>query len=196
MTTAATTVTGSETEVILRNVRLGVFPDLFAARQFDGKGEFKYKAVLIMPADSAERKAVDAAILAAATAKWGAKADGYLKSLRGQKKEFCFLDGAMLGRPEYEGMWVLSASRRQKDGAPKVLARDKTPLTIESGKPYPGCWVHAKIAIWSQDNAFGRGMRCTLLAVQFVKDGDAFSGAGPANDVGFEEIADESDDLL
>ena len=195
MTTAAP-IPASETEVILKNVRLGVFPDLFVARQFDGKGEFKYKAVLIMPADSAERKAVDVAILAAATAKWGAKAEGYLKSLRGQKKEFCFLDGAMLGRPEYEGAWVLSAGRRQKDGAPKVLARDKTPLTIESGKPYPGCYVNAKVQLWSQDNAFGKGMRCTLMVVQFVKDGEAFSGAGPVNDMGFEALADDGDDLL
>jgi len=195
MTTAAP-IPASETEVILKNVRLGVFPDLFIARQFDGKGEFKYKAVLIVPADSAECLAVENAIMVAATAKWGVKAPGILKSLMGQKKECAWINGITLGRPEYEGAWVLSAARRQKDGPPKVLARDKTPLTIESGKPYPGCYVNAKVQLWAQDNAFGKGMRCTLMAVQFVKDGEAFSGAGPANDMGFEELADDGDDLL
>ena len=193
---ASTAAPEVKTEIILKNVRLGVFPDLFVARQFEGAGDFKYKATFITPADSDEKKLIDAAITTAANAKWGAKADGYLKAMRGQKKEFCFHDGAILGRPEYEGMWVLSSGRRQKDGAPKVLARDKTPLTIESGKPYPGSYVNCKVTLWAQDNAFGKGMRCTLMAVQFVKDGDAFSGAGPANDVGLEEVADDSDDLL
>lgn len=190
------TVPAKETEIILKNVRLGVFPDLFVARQFDGKGEFKYKATLIMPADSFERKQVDLAIGHAAFAKWGAKAAGILKSLAGQKKEYCFLDGALFGRPEYDGQWVLSAGRRQKDGAPRILARDKSPLRPEDGKPYAGCWVHAKVTLWAQDNQFGKGIRCTLMALQFVKDGEAFSGAGPANDVGLEELPDEENDLL
>jgi hypothetical protein len=196
MTVAASDLNpGVKTEIVLKNVRLGVFPDLFAPRQFDGKGEFKYAAKFIMAAGSEEKKAVDAAIRAAAVKTYGAKADTFLKTVQGQKKEYCFIDGSVLGRPEYDGMWVLSAKRKEKDGAPNVYARDKSPLTAESGKVYPGCYVNAKVRLWAQDAPFP-GMRCEFSGVQFVKDGEAFSGAGPANDVGFEELADDENDLL
>lgn len=189
-------VVADGTIVIVKNVRLATFPDLFVPKQFEGAGDFKYKAGFVIEAGSENKTAVDAAIQAAAVGKWGAKAPAVLKGCEGQKKEFCFIDGARLDRPEYEGMWVLSSVRRQKDGAPKVIDQRKEVLTVQDGKPYPGCYVNAKVQLWAQDNAFGKAIRCTLMTVQFAKDGEAFSGAGPATDAGFDEIADDANDLL
>jgi hypothetical protein len=39
------------------------------------------------------------------------------------------------------------------------------------------------------------GIRASFSAVQFSKDGDAFSGAGRPTEAGFDELAVENDDL-
>jgi hypothetical protein len=46
---------------------------------------------------------------------------------------------------------------------------------------YGGCYVNAAIKPWLQENQYGRGVRCDLVAVQFAGNGEPF-GAG-ATDV-------------
>ncbi len=65
------------------------------------------------------------------------------------------------------------------------------------GKPYSGCYVNGIVDIWAQDNGFGRRLNATLKGVQFVKDGDAFSGgtavsADAFDDLGVDESTDEA----
>jgi hypothetical protein len=43
-------------------------------------------------------------------------------------------------------------------------------------KMYGGCYVNAAVKPWLQDNKFGKGVRCDLVAVQFFADGPAFGG--------------------
>lgn len=192
----ADAIKGSDTTIIIKNVRLA-FPDLREAVQFDGKGPFSYKAVFLVTPGSDADKAIVTAIEKAGKNKWGEKATAIVAQAKASGSgKFCYVDGNTKAYDGFAGNMALSAGRSKEDGAPKLLNRDLTELAADSGKPYGGCQVNAKITIWAQDNQFGKGIRCTLITVQFVKDGDSFSGSGPANADGMEALESESDDLV
>jgi hypothetical protein len=173
-------------KVSLKKVRLS-FPDLFVAKQYEGKGDFKYAASFLIEPGSDNDKAVQAAIKAVAVEKWGKRVDAVLESIRGSKQQYCYLKGDSKEYEGYAGMLVLSAKRKQKDGRPLVIDQAKNPLNESDGKPYAGCYVNATVDIWAQDGTH-TGIRGGLLGVQFHSDGDAFSGGAVANPDDFEAL--------
>lgn len=184
------------TEIIIRNVRLA-FPDVFKAVQFEGAGPFSYKSTLLVDPGTENDKAIRQAINQAATSKWAAKAGEYLKALQASgSSKFCYVDGITKAYDGFAGKWALSASRPQDSGPVKLINRDMSPLDELSGKPYAGCYVNAKVQLWAQDNNFGKGIRCTLIALQFVGDGESFGGTPPATTEGMEAIEAEASEGL
>lgn len=185
--------TRSETTVVLTNVRIA-FPEVFEAKQFEGKGPFKYAATFLIKPGSDNDTNVRAALAKAAKDKWGDKTEAILKTIDGQSQKYCYLDGNTKDYDGYAGMWALSAKRDKEQGPVLVLDRSgdpKAPLTVADGRPYGGCYVNAKLTIWAQDNEWGKGMRSTLATVQFHHDDAAFGGAGPATADGFGEVVEE-----
>lgn len=180
-------------KLILKNVRLS-FPDLFTAVQYQGAGPFSYRCSLLVPSASATRKQIDAAILEVAKEKWAAKAEAVMKKAAAGKQGICFTDGDAKEYDGYADHWVLTATKSQDKGRPDIRDRDgKTPLTVEDGKPYAGCFVNAVLDLWAQDNQFGQSVRCTLVGLQFAKDGEAFSGGAVITDGDFEELGEDAD---
>lgn len=178
-------------KVKISNARLS-FPDLFTPRAFQPGQEPKYKATLLIPKGDPQCKVIEDAILAVATAKWGAKAASVIKGIRGNPNKFNFQDGDTKDYDGYAGMMALSASSKSR---PLVIDRDKSPLSAADGKPYAGCYVAASVEFFAYDNS-GNGISATLKGVQFIKDGDAFGGGAPASpddfdDLGVEETADD-----
>ena len=91
----------------------------------------------------------------------------------------------------YADHWYITARNRNR---PKVIDADgKTPLAEEDNRPYSGCYCNVWIRIWAQDNEFGKRVNASLEAVQFVRDGEAFSGAAPVDDEEFEDERDPKD---
>ena len=172
----------------LQNVRLS-FPDIFVPRPFKAGDDPKYKATFLVEKGSPQAKAIDAAIVEVAKAKWGAKAEGILKGIRGNANKFCFQDGETKSYDGYAGMMALSASNKAR---PTVLDRDKTPLTQDDGRPYAGCYVNAVVELFAYENS-GNGISASLGGIQFVKDGDAFGGGGVATADDFDDLADGAD---
>lgn len=179
-------------KVKLINVRLS-FPDLFTARAFKQGDKPKFKATFLVPKDDAQIKTIENAIKEVAKAKWGAKADSVLKSIRGNPNKFCFQDGDTKDYDGYADMMALSAGNATR---PLVIDRDKSPLSEADGKPYAGCYVNASIEFFAYDNS-GNGISASLKGVQFAKDGDAFAGGAPASPDEFDEIdaPEEAEDL-
>jgi hypothetical protein len=179
--------------ILLKHVRLS-FPDLFEAVQFEGKGNFSYRASFLIDKDSENDKLIRAAIQRTAIAKWGDKAkliiegNGDVAGIKGNSKQYCYISGDMKAYDGYAGKMVISASRPKDKGRPLVLRKNSKTETLgaEDGVIYGGCFVNAKVSTWAQDNKFGQGMRATLIGVQFAADGDAFGGAPPATADGFE----------
>lgn len=184
--------------IILQNVRLN-FPDLYKARQFKGEGKARFSASFLIEQGSENDKKVQKTIKAAILEKLGdqKKAGAFFAKYWGQGGKCSYMSGDASEYDGYEGMMVLAAHRNEDKGAPKVVDRQKQPLTAESGKPYGGCYVNAKVDIWIQVDGYP-GIRCGLLVVQFVKDGEPFSGSVPnADDMpDLPDLADDIDDDL
>jgi hypothetical protein len=109
----------------------------------------------------------------------GAIADLTQFKFKGRKlpsDKLCLRDGNDKGRPEYEGLMVLSANNR---GRPIVLRGDgRTKIEDEQDSPiYAGCHVNAKVRFWAMDNQYGRRINAELVAIQFHSDGDPLDGS-------------------
>ena len=172
------------TEFVLKNVRLS-YPQLLTPQAFKGKGEPRYSASFLLAKDDAQvKKLIVPALSEAAIAKWGDKGMQMVKQL--QAKDMIALhDGDLKldkeGAPQggYGEHFYLSAAA-QKDKAPRVLTRGGDIITVETSGlypndvPYGGCFVHARVNIWAQDNDYGCRLNAGLLAVVFASDGDPF----------------------
>lgn len=181
--------------VKLKNVRLS-FPQLFVPKAFSSEGddekEPRYGASFIMDKvkNKAEIKAIKDAIEELAQAQWKGKIPGSLKR--------CLRDGAEKDETDGYGdeVMFLSASCKKR---PSVVGRDLSPLTEKDGIIYAGCYVNATIALWVQDNKWGKRVNARLRAVQFCKDGDVFGEAPIDPNQEFENLDDDGDgddDLL
>ena len=181
-------------KIALRSKRIA-FPQIFEADTVNGEGTPAYSLALIIPKDDPQVADVNALIDAIATEKWEKLATATLKQLRLSDK-ICLHDGDLKASYEgFEGNWYISARNTMR---PLVVARVKTPLTAADGVIYSGCYCNVFLELWAQDNAYGKRVNATLMGVQFVKDGEAFSSAGKAmsidefDDLSVEETADLS----
>ena len=178
----------------------GAFLALFEAKSVEGSDP-KFNGKFIVDPASPAVKQLDDAMLEVAEAKWPGKGkailDKLVKTGKPKNVEVCFVKEAYAkdGDQEspydgFEGMYYLSASNAVR---PLVIDRDRTPLVAQDGRPYSGCYMNVQVEIWAQDNKWGKGIRATLKGVQFVRDGDAFSGGGVASADDFADLGDGSD---
>lgn len=176
-------------KVKLNNVRLS-FPALFKAEAFKPGDDPRYKATLLIPEGSAQAKEVEKAAIAALEEKFPKKGATIYKQIFGNNNKCNISDGNLAEYDGYAGMVAVSAKSKTR---PLVIDADKTPLAEEDGKPYAGCYVNAIIEFFGYDNS-GKGVSATLKGVQFVRDGDAFSGSAPASEDDFDDLSDGADD--
>lgn len=178
-------------EVRLENVRLS-FAHVHRAQKpkpdKDGNvGAAKFNCSFLLDKNSASGKknieAMKEAMRQARDKKWG-KNPPKIKA-----DKMCMRDGDQEDWDGYEGMMYVSASNTKR---PKVIDRDKTPLTEEDGKPYSGCYVNGIVRVWAQDNEHGKRINASLEGVQYVKKGEAFGAAGIDDDA-FDDLGDDED---
>lgn len=186
----------NDNQMIIKNARLA-FPDLWVAKEFEaGDGKFRYSATLLLPKDSPQVAQINAMALKLFKDKFKEKGDVHYNAANGDKQKYCLHDGDKKVYDGFAGNWALTAVRRAESGPPKVVARDAvTELKQGGGKPYAGSFVNAKVSFWLQEGKF-EGFRCTLETVQYVGDGDAFSGAAPATTEGMEPLPEDEGELV
>jgi hypothetical protein len=177
-------------KIVLTNVRLA-FPEIWEPKTFgDDSKPSCSAALLIDPTTQADvLKAAKDAVLAAANEKWGPKAPDILKSLAAKGDAICVRNGDT--KSEYAGFPGTYYVSARNAARPVVVDRNKTPLTQADGRPYAGCFVDASIDIWAQDNKFGKRINAKLLALRFVRDGEAFSGGAVGSADDFGDLEDE-----
>jgi hypothetical protein len=171
-------------QVLLKNVRLA-FPNLFEAKTVNGQGTPAFSATFILEKDHAQIKDVEKVIEAVASEKWGAKSKSVLTQLKATDKVALHNGDSKAGYVGFPGNFFISARTKTQ---PAVVDRDKVKLSAADGKPYAGCYVNAFVDIWAMDNQYGKRVCASLISVQFVKDGEAFSGSAPSNGDEFEVI--------
>lgn len=177
----------------LLDVRLA-FPSLWhASKGEDQEGDAKFSASLIMTPGSPAHKAAKAAVDAIVTERWGAKGAAVLKAINKDKNALRNGDEHLdkSGEPYmgFEGNFYVVAKNKTR---PTVIDQLKNPLTEQDGKPYGGCYVNAHVEFKAGDiPKAGRVIWAVLTGVQFLRDGDAFSGGRPADPGEFDEVAVE-----
>lgn len=170
--------------IVLKNVRIS-YPTLFKPRASEDnpQADPKYSASFILDnaKDAAQIKLIQSRIDAIVKEKF----KGNAKLLKG----VCLRDGAEKeGTDGYgDGTHFVSTSSTRR---PQVIDTQKQPLTVDDGKPYAGCYVHASIRLWAQDNKFGKRINAELRAVVFAKDGEPLGGNTPVN------VEDDFGDLI
>lgn len=185
----------------LRNVRLS-FPCLDEARAPKGQANAKkgFSASFLLDPKNEQHKATIKEIMAEIAR---LKKETWTKFENGNHPKLkpveCFGKGETKTNGEgqvysgYEGMYFVSA---RNDRQPMCMNANKQEMksAAEIAKTfYGGCYVHATVNFWTQDNEFGQAVRCSLRAVMFAKDGEAFGGGSASVDE-FDDV-DESEGL-
>ena len=169
-------------KVKLTNVRLS-FPSLFRKAQFNGE-ETKYEATFLL------NKEEHAATIAEIERHIQDKIKNDLKGAKLGPDKICLKDGDEIDYDGYSGHMSIKASNNKR---PKVIGRDKSPLTEDDDKIYAGCYVNAVIELWSQNNSYGKRINGNILGVQFAKDGEPFAAGETASDDDFPDFDDDMD---
>src|SRR5260370_12451790 len=124
------------TIVQLKHAGIACIDNLFEPAQYEGKGDFRHSATLIVEPGSANDKAIHDAIQKEALALWGKKAESMLEDMRGNKNKFSYMKNKKDKSGEvyegFENMFALSGIRKQQDGAPLFLHNIKDPATAKA----------------------------------------------------------------
>lgn len=174
------------------------FPRINKPEAFQGQGEPRYSATVIIETGSDSHKKLLKAARAAADAKWTGKGEAALTSLERQNK-LCYYDGDIKDTVDgFAGNIILNANTPQNQPPALVVTRDGKNERLDretQGVIYGGCWVNMIVDLWAQDNQWGKRVNAQLAGIQFVKDGDAFGGGRPADEDEFETVEVEGSDF-
>lgn len=179
----------------LKNVRLS-FPSLREPTKFDESNEKeipKFKASFILdPSDAGHQatiKEIETAAKKIIKEMWGGKPPK-MKDIE------CFGEGnnkisESTGEvyDGYQDMFFVSGNNPKR---PICMYRDKTPIEKADVEDvlYAGCYVNASINLWTQDNQYGKAIRCQVRGVQFFRDGEPFGGGAVDTDAEFDDFGD------
>lgn len=189
-------------EVRLKRGRLS-WPHLFIPKagkaNDNGKAKKKYSFSLIFDkeTDKAQRTELSNAIRAAASAKWPNHHVTFngktISGNEGQKpivlKGIPIRDGAE--RADKEGYdstkWFINASEDGEDAdgniipGPAVIDGHGNDLDKHNKLIFGGCYAHAKVRVWCQDNDFGKRVNLGYTGVMYAGKGEPFGNSGPSD---------------
>lgn len=180
------------TEVKLIDVRGMIFPP-----KPNDVGKIKHNATWAIVPGSVNAQKLEAAMITAAREKWKGKADDIVKQLIETRRvgfgkfEKRTVEGVIYSG--FEKMWFVNTSA---DKQPKLKDRGAKTITPADGIIYSGCYCNVHVNAWAQDNKHGKRLNFGLMGIQFVRDGDAFTGGRVSSDDDFEDLGVVNDDNL
>jgi hypothetical protein len=190
MAEATKPATKQDNRMTIKDVRIAYAQGIFEARAAKPGDKPKFGAAFLFPKDHPCVKDLSAAVIRAANAKWGAKANEMLAMLKAADRLPIHSGDAKATSAGYAGNLYLNAGNAIR---PLVLNANNAPLTASDGKPYSGCYVNVIVEIWPQDNQHGKRINASLLGVQFVRDGERLAGGSVATADDFEPIPGAAD---
>lgn len=180
--------------IFLSDVRLS-FPHIAEPqRQINettGKERISYNAEFLMPQDHPGFNQFLAQYAKMMQAQFAEHANAVMQMIQSDRKLRGFGHGSEKINKKtfkpydgYEGnVFITAGSERQ----PQVIQPDGNPVDPNNTmaymqlarKLYGGCRVNAAIKPWVQQNKHGNGIRCDLVAVQFLRDDAPFGEGAP-----------------
>jgi hypothetical protein len=177
----------SDDSIVIKNVRAS-YPHLDKPTTFrdpSGKeGRATYNIKVLIPKTPDYEECIDLLNKRINRVKRETQIDRLPKNMR------CLRDGDDTEKPEDAGMWTLSANEVQPP-ALRDRMRQLIPNADANKLFYGGCYVSVMIRMWGQKNGYGQRVNANLLAVQFVRDDEAF-GRGRISQA---DVDDSFDDL-
>lgn len=176
--------------IMLSNARLS-FPQLVEPKAFMEGGTKKYSADLIIDPASEDWKKVMIQVTKVAQEKWNDQAQQVLQFVQNDRKLRCYGMGqekvnskTMQVYDGYAGMAYLTTSNANMPQMIEANGKAIDPSNTmayqaQARRMYGGARVNAAVKIWPQQNQFGRGIRCELVALQFSKDDTPFGDSMP-----------------
>ena len=149
------------------------FPNVFKAKAFNNQ-EPKFNIVMLFDKD-ADISELKKMANQAAKAKWGDKIPSGIRSP--------FRDGNDKDYDGYEDCTFIGATSKLKPG----LIDRKHQAILDESEFYAGCYARAVVTAFAYDKAGNKGVSFGLQHVQKLRDGEAFSGRGKAEDA-FDKI--------
>ena len=175
----------------MKNVRVSFIDALWTPKAFTEGATAKHSATFLLDPNDPEQKAQIDNIVSIAERlkkekKWGKQ------RLTGVC--YGYADDNGYSYEGWQGMFYVKASNQRH---PLVVDNKGRDITEEDGTLYAGCYVHANVTLWTQDNQWGKRINANLRGVMFVKEGDAFAGHTKleATDE-FDEIVRESEEMF
>ena len=178
--------------ILVSNVRLS-FPHLAEPQrqviETTGKERISYNCELLMPQDHPAFAKFMQVYGAMALEKWKEHAQASMQMIQNERKLRCFGRGEEKVNKKtfqpydgYAGHVYITVGR---DTPPQIIQADGTPIDPNNTmayqqltrRMYGGCRINAAIKPWLQENKYGRGVRCDLVAIQFAGDDKAFGEA-------------------
>lgn len=104
----------------------------------------------------------------------------------------CLRDGSEKEATEGYGPSVMFISARNTKPI-RVVDRNLSDLTEETGKLYAGCWVNLEVRAWAQDNANGKRINWSLQKVQFVRHDKPFGEKQTPVEETFQNLGETED---
>lgn len=167
----------------LKDVRIAFTEHLHVAGTFqNGPGKKKFGCKLLIGKNHLQIGDVKTEIMRLAAEEWKDKAEIVIGGLK-ESDYFAFHDGDFKEWDGFPGNYYINAKNATK---PTYVHKDpgtkENPnlITAESGKLYSGCYVNAIISFWTWLKPKNQ-MNCNLLGLQFLRDGEAFTGGGTAS---------------
>lgn len=177
-------------EVILKDVRIA-FADIHTAQKHDDGGE-NFGVTPMFPQGGEVDKLVQMTIQKVVVEAWKDKATAIMGKIKADPKSYSYTkDPRTNGEGDvYDGFEGMASIRAVNKVRTLVVDARKAILTQADGKPYSGCYCNVGIDVWAQDNKHGKAVRCKLLWVQFLRDGEAFGGGKVATLADIPDLAD------
>jgi len=184
--------------IYISNARLS-FPNLIEPqRKINDRGEerISYNCELILPPDDPSFAAFMKRYGEMALEKWKEHAQAVMQMVQNDRKLRCYGKGEEKVNQKtfqvydgYPGNVFITVGNQH---APQMIQADGKPVDPANTMAYQalarrlygGCRVNAAVKPWLQENKHGRGIRCDLVAIQFLKDDTAFgTGVTDASDM-------------
>lgn len=184
-------------KVILKDVQVIYPPNLFRPvlpPQATGDSKPRYSCAFVIDKNSENYKIVTEAVETECKSKLGDKWQIKAKAFKANPQKYCISEFLDSEGNETDHI-VLKAYRKESDGKPLAIKKDKTQADESEGIFYSGCYVNASISIYVMSDPTVGGIRCSLGGVQFFKDGQR-QGGSQADINDFEEIDPELEDGL
>lgn len=158
--------------VLLTPMFRASFPNVFRPKRNDLNGKDEYSVVALFP-KGADLSALKAAAEAVCAEKWGADKTKWPANLKSpfRKHEEKTKEGVMPDGYEAGGIFMTLRSTQR----PGVVDQNKQEIIDPSGF-YAGCYARAAVSVYAYDQKGNRGVSFGLTHLQFMKDGEPFSG--------------------